>query len=109
MSGISRKKVQVPREWIDFSLSIIHAEDPFENVRKNKDLIDGITPSEVIALVDELVALNLPMPQLKKGINKLLNLFNLALKNYPVSTFSDGSFPDVLIRNNYKMSEDLKS
>ena len=64
---------------------------------------------QVITLIDELVGMNLPMPELKSGINKLLNLFFVALDNYPDAVIEKDSFPDLLMRNNEEMDWRLKN
>jgi len=84
----------LPDGLIDFSLKIIKGEKPAEAVKDNKELIDGVDPMQVITLIDVLVGLNLPMPELKSGINKLLNLFFVALDNYPDAVIEKDSFPD---------------
>lgn len=108
MSGIARNKVQVSKELIKFSQAIIYADHPAEKVRANQALIDGMTPSLVIALVDELVQMNIPLPELKTGINKLLNLFNKSLSNYSSPGIPEGSFLDYLQQNNLEMEKRLK-
>ena len=108
MPEFSRKKVQISQELIDFSTAIINGDKPAEKVRENKKLIEQISPSEVIALIDELVLLNIPIPLLKTGVNKLLNLFNESLKNFPPASIKEDSFLDFLTRNNAEMESRLK-
>ena len=109
MTEFKNKGNTVPQELIDFSLAIIHAENPAEVVRKNRYLMDEITPSAVLALVDHLVQLNIPMPVLKTGVNKLLNLFHTSLKNYPEPELEKNGFTDYLHRNNAEMDIRLKA
>ena len=109
MSEFKKERAQLPDGLIDFSLKIIKGEKPAEAVKANKELIDGVNPMQVITLIDVLVGMNLPMPELKSGINKLLNLFFVALDNYPDAVIEKDSFPDLLIRNNEEMDRRLKS
>jgi DUF438 domain-containing protein len=109
MSEFKNRRSTVPQELIDFSLAIINAENPADAVRKNRHLMDEITPSAVLALVDHLVQLNIPMPVLKTGVNKLLNLFHTSLKNYPGPEPEKDSFTDYLVRNNAEMDIRLKA
>ncbi len=109
MSEFKNRRSTVPQELIDFSLAIINAESPADTVRKNRHLMDKITPSAVLALVDHLVQLNIPMPVLKTGVNKLLNLFHTSLKNYPGQEPGKDSFIDYLVRNNAEMDIRLKA
>lgn len=108
MSGTGSHKVDVPEALIEFSLGIIRAEAPAELVKANKALIEGITPELVLSLVDRLVKMDMPMPELKKGVNKLLNLFHDALNKYPGAKIEENSFPDFMQRNNAEMDRRLK-
>lgn len=103
MSGSARKATKVSKEMIDLCESIIYAREPAEAVKEHKTLIDNITASEVISVVDELVNMNLPMPELKKGINKLLNLFYKALNEADTIALPKDGFLDYLQRNNSEM------
>ncbi|MCK5765753.1 MAG: DUF438 domain-containing protein [Bacteroidales bacterium] len=109
MSEFKKERAQLPDGLIDFSLKIIKGEKPAEAVKANQELIDSVNPMQVITLVDVLVGMNLPMPELKSGINKLLNLFFVALDNYPDAVIEKDSFPDLLRRNNEEMDRRLKS
>lgn len=108
MSGFTREKIRLPQAMIDFSLAIIQADDPAIKVRENETLLKGITPSEVVALFDALLDFNLPMPEMKKGVNKLMNLFHDTLNNADTVHVTEGSFPEFLIRNNAEMEARLK-
>ena len=108
MSGFTREKIRLPQAMIDFSLAIIRADDPAVKVRENEPLLKGITPSEVVALIDALLDLGLPMPELKKGVNKLMNLFHDTLARAEAVKVPEGSFPEYLIRNNAAMETRLK-
>jgi hypothetical protein len=108
MSGEGSHKVLLPKALLEFSLGIIRAEAPAELVKANKALIDNITPGLVLSLVDRLVEMEIPMPELKRGVNKLLNLFHDALNHYPSAVIQENSFPDFLQRNNAEMDRRLK-
>jgi DUF438 domain-containing protein len=109
MSGFSKKKIKVSEELMNFSLAIIDADKPAEKVRANKDLIDSITPAKVIALVDNLVQMNIPLDRLKTGVNKLLNLFHEPLEKAEPAIIKAESFLDYLIQNNAEMEKRLKN
>ena len=109
MSGFSKREGKVSERLMDFSLAIIKSDAPVEKVRQNKDLIDGIRPGDVIALVDELVRMEIPLAELKKGINKLINLFHDSLNKTTHSEIRKGSFLDYLAVNNAEMEIRLKN
>ena len=100
MSGYSRKEILVPGELIDLSKAIIYGNEPVEAVRKYRHYIDKITASEVIALVDELMTMDIFLDELKTGINKLLNLFHTSLEKEQTLELPEGSFLDILSKNN---------
>lgn len=108
MSGHTRQGRLFPEELIELSKDIIYANEPVKAVKKYQALIDKVTASEVIALIDELVIMEIPMDVLKKGINKLLNLFFKALNSADPVKLPKGSFLDHLARNNAEMEGRLK-
>jgi DUF438 domain-containing protein len=61
----------------------------------------------VIYLVDELVKTDIPMPELKKGINKILNLLYKTISEYPHTPPAKDSYLWVLEQNNRLMQEKL--
>jgi DUF438 domain-containing protein len=92
-----------------FSLQIMHAENPVQAVEQNRDIMETVTPEEVIWVVDELVKQEIPMNHLKSGINKILNLFYNALNNTPDVLLPEKSFLYYIQQNNAMMDEKLKS
>jgi PAS domain S-box-containing protein len=74
-----------------------------------QQVIDRAEPGDVIAVVDQLVQLPVPMPELKKGINKALNLLNKSLQEYPYQPPTPGSFLHVLLQNNEQIDLLLKT
>jgi len=73
-----------------------------------QDVVELASPADVIAVVDELVRLNIPMPELKKGINKALNLLNKSLQEYDYTTPNPTGFIGLLIQNNEQLDLRLK-
>ncbi len=74
-----------------------------------QDVVELVCPSDVIAVVDELVRLNIPMPELKKGINKALNLLNKSLQEYAYTAPKPTGFMGLLIQNNEQLHLRLKT
>ncbi len=89
----------------------------FQAILKNKNvrelyeqyrgIIDLCIPSDVVYLVDEWVKKDIPMPEFKKGINKLLNLLYKTISEHPYSAPSENSYLWVLQENNRLMLEKL--
>ncbi|MDP2335051.1 MAG: PAS domain-containing protein [Bacteroidota bacterium] len=74
-----------------------------------QQVIDHAGPADVIAVVDQLVQLEIPMNELKKGINKALNLLHKSLQEFPYTAPNPNSFLDLLIQNNQQIDFRLKA
>lgn len=74
-----------------------------------QQVIDLAGPADVIGVVDELVQLQIPMPELKMGINKALNLLNKSLQNFPYQAPASGSFLHNFILNNIQIDQRLRA
>lgn len=71
------------------------------------EIIDLCIPTDIIYLVDELMKKEIPMPELKKGINKILNLLYKTLIEYAYSPPLENTYLWVLQENNRLMQEKL--
>lgn len=74
-----------------------------------QQVIDLAGPADVIGVVDELVQLQIPMPELKMGINKALNLLNKSLQDFPYQAPASGSFLHNFILNNIQIDQRLRA
>jgi len=88
---------------------VIRGEMNSEKFVGFQEVIELAGPADVIAVVDKLVQLQVPMPELKKGINKALNLLNKSLQEFPYEPPVSGSFLHVLIQNNFQIDQRLKA
>jgi len=109
MSEFTNHKAQRVEKLLEVFKFVISGEMTAEVVAKYQQAIDHAEPADVIAVVDELVQLQIPMPELKKGINKALNLLNKSLQEFPYQIPVSGSFLYVLIQNNEQIDLLLKS
>lgn len=87
---------------------VIRGEMNSEKVSNYQKVIDIAEPADVIAVVDQLVQLQIPMPELKKGINKALNLLGKSLLEFPYEPPVSG-FLHVLNQNNEQIDQRLKA
>ncbi|MDP3915915.1 MAG: PAS domain-containing protein [Bacteroidota bacterium] len=78
-------------------------------VGEYKDVIGRATPADVITVIDWLLHLKLPMDDLKKGINKALNLLNKTLREFPYTAPAADSLAGYLIQNNEQLDLRLKA
>ncbi|HEY3370042.1 MAG TPA: PAS domain-containing protein [Prolixibacteraceae bacterium] len=109
MSEFTNHKAYRINKLVELFQTVIRGELSLESVGPYQQVIDLAVPTDVIAVVDELVQLQIPMPELKKGINKALNLLSRSLQGFPYQAPVSGSFLDVLIQNNLQIDYRLKA
>ncbi|HNX55932.1 MAG TPA: PAS domain-containing protein [Prolixibacteraceae bacterium] len=109
MSEISNHKKERTEKLLDLFLKVIREELTAQTAFNYEDVIKNTEPADVIAVVDELVKMQVAIPELKKGINKTLNLLSKTLQNFPYTPPARGSFFDWLIRNNEQIDLRLKA
>lgn len=109
MSEFTNHKEKRIAKLVELFKLVIQEEMTSELVRDYQQVIDLAGPADVIAVVDQLVQLQIPMPELKKGINKALNLLNKSLQEFPYAAPTSGSFLHVLIQNNEQINQRLKT
>lgn len=79
---------------------ILKGENPGKLISENQKLIESTVPSELISVVDRLVLMKIPMDDLKRGINKLLNLLHKTISEYLYNSPEKESFIGCLVENN---------
>lgn len=109
MSEFTNHKANRIEKLVELFRTVIQEEMTSELVASYQRVIDLAEPGDVIAVVDELVKLQIPMPQLKKGINKALNLLNKSLQDFPYQPPITGSFFHALNQNNEQIDLRLKT
>jgi len=93
------KKGRVEQLEVLFN-GILKGEKLGELVRENQPVIDSCIPADVMAVVDQLVLRKIPIEDLKKGINKLLNLLHKTLTDYLYYPPLKNSYLGCLVENN---------
>ena len=111
MSEFTNKKQDRVCALARFAREMMTTNDKGKLVKENEKLISQVIPSEVITLFDVLVNehQNQDYSVLKTATNKILHLFHTPLMAYPAIKPAEGSFLDVLTRNNTAMENLLKS
>ena len=104
----NHKEIRIARLVKLFRL-VISQELTSGSVQEYQQVIDGACPADVIAVVDQLVQLKIPMPQLKKGINKALNLIHKSLQEFPYAYPEPESFFYWMVKNNEQIDIRLKA
>lgn len=109
MSEFSNHKENRVQKLVELFQLVIKGELSSEMVGQYQQVIDLAGPGDVIAVVDELVQLQIPMPELKMGINKALNLLNKSLQNFPYQAPPAGSYLHAFLQNNSQIDLRLKA
>lgn len=109
MSEFTNHKAERVAKLVELFLLLIREELTADRVPEFQEVIDRAEPADVIAVVDQLVLLQIPMPELKKGINKALNLLNKSLQEFSYIPPSAGSFLQALTLNNEQVDIRLKA
>lgn len=109
MSEFTNHKETRVRQLSKLFEGILKGENPVELVAENQKLIESVIPSDVLILVDKLMLLNIPMDDLKRGINKLLNLLHKTISEYKYYPPARESYIGTLVENNRLLDERLKT
>jgi len=108
MSEFTKHKEVRVAQLVQLFNGILKGENLGQLVAENHKLIDSTIPSDVISLVDQLVLMKIPMADLKKGINKLLNLLHKTLSEYPYYPPEKERFLGCMTENNRILDERLQ-
>jgi len=109
MSEFTNHKANRVEKLVELFQLVIQEEMTSDLVANYQQVIDLAGPADVIEVVDQLVQLQIPMPELKKGINKALNLLNKPLQEFPYAAPTSGSFLDCMVQNNEQIDLRLKA
>ena len=109
MSEFTNHKAERVNQLIELFQLVISGELTSERVSNYQKVIEYAQPADVISVVDKLVQLQIPMPKLKKGINKALNLLGKSLQEFPYEPPVSGSFLHLLGLNNGQIDQRLKA
>ncbi|MGE0019009.1 MAG: DUF438 domain-containing protein [Draconibacterium sp.] len=103
MSEFTNHKEIKANRLTDLFYLILKGENLAAIVAENQQLIKSTGPADVVLMVDLLVQAKIPMGDLKRGINKTLNLLHKTLSEYPCTAPEKVSFLGCLIENNRKL------
>ena len=96
------------RFLFDFTNKLINGKVSREDVLAAHVALAGSKPKDFISAVDLLVE-NRPVSiEMKKGINKMLNVFYTHLSGLPVPNIRDKSFSQTMVRDNKAITEHIE-
>lgn len=108
MSEFTQHKNTRIEKLVHLFQGILKGKNLSQLVIDNQETIQNCIPSDVIFLVDKLVLMKIPMDDLKKGINKLLNLLYKTISEHPYYPPVKESYMGCLNENNRIMDELLQ-
>lgn len=109
MSEFSKKQEIRVDKIVNLCKVLITGAITPEYYKKNQEFIKSVIPSDIIIAVDNMVLQGIPIADLKKGINKLLNLLYKPIVNYKSIKPAKNGFLYYLIEDNKRASELLDS
>jgi len=107
MSEFTNKREERIAAFTDFTGRLIGGAKGRELMQEYRFLFKTLVPSDIITAVDRLFRKEIPLEELKVGINKMLNLFQIRIREYPALQPEKDSFPDLLNRNNAELKKRL--
>lgn len=93
---------------VSYAKGILDGERGLELYDKYKDVIEKVNPNDVIIVVDELVKTGEDISEIKKAVNKILNIFYEPVKSFGKAQTEKGSFLYYLLAENAEMESRMK-
>lgn len=100
---------EVLENLITYSKSILKGDPGLDLYTQYKEIIPLVTPADVISIVDVLVKTNSDTDQVKRAVNKLLNIFYEPIKSHGKVKAAEGTFQFYLMEENRFMEMKLKN
>ncbi|MEA3447374.1 MAG: PAS domain-containing protein [Bacteroidota bacterium] len=96
-NNIANKRLE---DLLAFSLGIMHGEDGNKLIEKHKDAIDNITPQDMLNLENKQMQMGISPADIKKDVEKVINVFFKSLEKYQWDKPKEGSFLYYLMLEN---------
>jgi len=109
MSEISHHRETRRQALHSLFMQVLNRQDAVENIQKNAQIIENTEAIDIIALVDQLVRENLPLKELKTGINKFLNVLGKTIKAMPEASYPEGGLLSAFKVVNDQLDNQLKA
>jgi DUF438 domain-containing protein len=95
------------KSLFQFCSQLIKGENGKSLIEKHQDAIDHLTPNDIVQVVHQLVEAELPMEDLKIGINKALNVFYNSILRHPKANVDANHFLGVMMAENKELEKRL--
>lgn len=90
-----------------FCLNLIQGKKGTDLIKKHQEAIDQLTPNDIVIVVHRLVQENLPMSDLKIGINKALNVFYKTIVKQGKIKLDSKHFLGIMMQENRELEKRL--
>ena len=95
-------------DLIDYAKGMLAGERGSDLYEQYKDAIKEVSPDNVIVIVDELVKTGEDISEIKRVVNKILNIFYEPIKSFGKADVGEGSFLYYLMAENAEMEQRMK-
>lgn len=90
--------------------AVAYKRNAIETIKEMQETtIANVEPDDIVVLVHKLMEMDHPMPILKTGISKIINVLRASLDKYPYDKPANGTFFDICIRNNEEVIRRLSN
>ncbi|NOX47719.1 MAG: DUF438 domain-containing protein [Chlorobi bacterium] len=101
---IDNRKLKI-EQLTAYALGVLDGENGAELYRQYKTVLETAEPRDVITVVDALVKTNEEMDEIKRAVNKILNIFYEALKSKGKFEPRENGFLYFLMKENREMEK----
>jgi PAS domain S-box-containing protein len=99
---------EILNQLIAYSKGILKGDPGLDLYSQYRDVIPFVTPKDIITIVDELVKTNSDTQQVKRAVNKILNIFYEPIKGHGRVLIEGGTFLYYLMEENRALEIRLK-
>ena len=100
MSQLHQNFNKHEEDLLAFSLGMMNGEDGKTLIEKYKEAIENVTPFDMLKMEDVQFRLGIKVDEIKKNINKVINVFYKSLRDYHWEKPKEGTFLYYLMLEN---------
>ncbi|MCD4734408.1 MAG: hemerythrin domain-containing protein, partial [Bacteroidales bacterium] len=94
---------------VSYAKGMLSGERGADLYTEYKEILSKVNPEDVIIIVDELVKTGEDIADIKRTVNKILNIFYQPIKSFGKASVEKGSFLDYLMAENREMENRMKA
>ena len=107
MSELSNHTNEHSHQLFLLTKGFLDGEPGEELVKNHQTIINTATPLEIILAFDEIMKEDYPIKEVKKAVNKVMNLLSKSISQKEPPKLPPGSYLDTFIRNNTILAKKL--